>query len=246
MDSPDAVKYSVLAISLCISHLVQGITGFGAIVLILPVLIFFFELKTLIPALIIINLVQCGYFAYTERDHLDRTHARSIVILSLIGLPLGYAVYRYLPTESLKLALGFFVVFVALWNLAGARTSRKIPDGFYHALNLLGGVTQGALASGGPFLVIYAAKMLPEKSSFRATLSLVWAVLNVILCATYTASGAWETSMIPIVLTGLPCVAFGTFFGNLLHDRIPQKPFSMMIYVLLLIAGAVLLRPLFM
>jgi len=237
-------NYAVFCLVLCLTHLVQGITGFGAVVLALPVLVYFFPLKTLIPALIVVNLLQALWFAVTEREHIHRRHALSIGLLSLAGLPLGWAVYQYLPADQLKLALGVFVVVVAVYNLAGIKSPVPVPQRLYHLLNFLGGVTQGALASGGPFLVIYAARMLEHKSAFRATLSVVWTLLNFTLCVTYALSGSFQTDQVPLLALALPCVAFGTVLGNALHRRMPMKPFRTLIFLVLLFSGLILLRPL--
>jgi hypothetical protein len=234
----------VLVLALCVSHLVQGITGFGAVVLALPLLTFFFPLKVLVPALVAVNFLQAGWFAVSERRHIVRPHARSLVLLSLAGLPLGWAVYRWLPAEQLKIALGVVVTAVALWNLFGLRLSRPLPQVFYHALNFAGGIAQGSLVCGGPFLVIYAARMVPEKSEFRATLSVAWTVLNLVLLIVYTATGAWQRDMVPVILAALPSVVFGTILGILLHDRIPQAPFRLLIFAILLLSGLSLLKPL--
>lgn len=237
-------SYAIYCVVLCLSHLVQGITGFGAIVLALPVLTFFFPLKTLIPALIVVNLIQTTWLVATERKHIHSRHARTIVLLSLVGLPFGYAVYRFLPSDQLKIGLGMFVVIVATWNLSGFTSKRQAPLPLYYLLNLMGGFVQGAIASGGPFMVIYAARMLKDKSAFRATLSVVWTVLNVILCCTYTATQTWSSDMLPLIGLALPCMALGTALGMALHQRIPEKPFRTLVFSILLVSGLVLLRPL--
>jgi uncharacterized membrane protein YfcA len=41
-----------------------------------------------------------------------------------------------------------------------------------------GGIIQGAFGSGGPFVVIYAAKAIHDKRVFRVTLSLIWVCMN--------------------------------------------------------------------
>ena len=126
--------YTVYCLVLLLSHLVQGITGFGGIVLALPVLVYFFPVKTLIPALVVVNLVQTMWFTVSERRHIQPGHAKSIVFLSLAGLPFGYAAYRFLPSEQLKVGLGIFVIIVAVWNLNGLTLKRRAPLFYYHFL----------------------------------------------------------------------------------------------------------------
>lgn len=244
MGEVDVVTWAIFCSVLCFSHLVMGITGFGAIVLALPVLTLFFPVKILIPALVVVNLLQAVWFAVTQRKHIHIGHARSIIILALIGIPIGYALFRYLPSDQLKIGLGIFVSVVAAWNLSGVTLKRQVPLPFYHGLNFIGGIMQGALACGGPFLVIYAARMLEDKSAFRSTLSLVWTTTNTLLCITYAATGSFSREMIPVIGLAFPCVVFGTVLGTVLHERIPEKPFRVLVFSTLFISGLVLLRPL--
>ena len=239
-----SASWIVFAVVLLLVHVVQGVTGFGAIVLALPVLTFFFPIKILIPALILVNAAQSLYYAIAERRHIQVVHARAIIWLSLLGMPVGYALYRYLPAEQLKLGLGGFVVLVALWNLSGIKLGTQPPRSLYHLLNFMGGLTQGALGSGGPFLVIYTARMIQDKSQFRATLSLVWAVLDFLLFVFYLSSRSLTREMAPLVLVAVPVVMVSTWLGVVLHDRIPQKPFRTLVFAILLISGLILLKPL--
>jgi uncharacterized protein len=244
MDSPGPAAYGVLIVTLLVAHLVQGVTGFGAIVLALPVLALFFPLKVLIPALVLVNLAQVAWFAWRERRFIHRGHATSMALAAVLGLPIGYAIFRFLPAEELKVGLGFLVILVAGWNLAGPSSSRPAPRRAYHLLNLGGGIIQGALASGGPFLVIYAAAMLRDKASFRATLCAAFVVLDLVLSAANAATGCWSTGMVPLVLCGLPGMLVGTLLGTILHDHLPVRPFRVLVFALLLLSGVILLRPL--
>jgi uncharacterized membrane protein YfcA len=234
-----AASWIVFCLVFVLAHLVQGITGFGA-----SVLAFLFPVKLLVPVLVVVSLVQMAWFALIDRRHIHWSQARIILLLSLPGLPLGYLVYRFLPAGALKIVLGIFVVLVAGTNLSGLRMKIKIPRLCFYILNVLGGVIQGALAAGGPLLIIYAARMLQDKAAFRATLAVVWIVLDSILCITYAVTGGFSEPMLPMIGLGTGCMVLGTVLGMLAHARIPQKPFRVLVFVLLLISGLALLLPL--
>ncbi|MBN2494846.1 MAG: sulfite exporter TauE/SafE family protein [Deltaproteobacteria bacterium] len=237
-------SWVVFCLVFALAHLVQGITGFGAVVLTLAFLAFVFPVKLLVPVLVVVSLAQMICIAIAGRRQIHWRHAGIILLLALAGLPLGYLVYRWLPAEGLKIALGAFVVLVAGGNLLGLRTRVEVPGIFYYGLNVLGGIFQGALATGGPLLIIYAARMLEHKAAFRATLALVWIALNAILCVTYLSTGVFTAPMLPMIGLGIGCMALGTVLGALVHARIPQKPFRVLVFSLLLVSGLALLVPL--
>jgi len=133
----------VFCLTFVLANLVQGITGFGSVVLTISVLAFFFPVKLLVPVLVAISLVPMIWFALVGRRNIHWGHVRIILLLALAGLPLGYLVYRYLPAGALKIALGAFVVVVAVANLTGLGIKIRVPSLFYYLLNLLGGIFQG-------------------------------------------------------------------------------------------------------
>lgn len=241
----EILHYSIYVLTILFAHAVQTITGFGSMVLGLPVYTFLFPLKTVIPALVVVNAAQDAYLAISQRRHINRKQAKIMIPLALLGLPIGYSIYSYLPAEGLKIALGVFVIAVATWNLAGVELKQGAPKALYYPLNFFGGITQGALASGGPFLVIYAAKMMKDKSEFRATMCLLWAVLNAVLCCMYTYNHTWQREMLPLIFWTIPPIVVATIAGQYLHSKIPPKPFKKLIFTILLLSGMFLLLPLF-
>jgi uncharacterized membrane protein YfcA len=239
-----AESWIVFGLVVVLAHLLQSITGFGAVVLTLSVLAFLFPVKFLVPVLVSVSLIQVVWFAVAGRRSIRWGHAKIILFFSLVGLPLGYLVFRFLPAGVLKIAVGAFVVLVAVANLTGMRINIRIPRLCYYLLNLLGGFFQGALGAGGPLLIIYAGLTIEDKAAFRATLAIVWIALNSILCTIYLATGGFTESMLPLVGLGIACMVLGTVLGMRVHARIPQKPFRMLVYMILLISGLALLLPL--
>jgi uncharacterized membrane protein YfcA len=212
-------SWVVFCLVFVLAHLVQGVTGFGAVVLTISVLAFLFPVKLLVPVLVAVSLVQVTWFAFVGRRRIHWAHARIVLLLA-------------------------FAVLVAVANLTGLRVRVGIPRFCYYGLNVVGGIFQGALATGGPLLIIYAARMIEDKAAFRATLALVWIVLDSILCVTYLSTGVFSKPMLPMIGLGIACMALGTVLGMLVHARMPQKPFRILVFVLLLISGVALLVPL--
>lgn len=244
MDYSLYLPYLALCLILLGANIVQTVTGFGVMVLAIPALSFIFPLKILIPALVAANLGLAIYYALAERRHIDKKAFRAIAGLCLLGLPFGYLLFDHLPADTLKILLGLFVVVTAVWKLSGREPRKETPLILYYILVVVGGFVQGALACGGPFLVIYAARVVPDKTVFRATLMAVWVVIGSLLCAGYTISGAWRTEMLPIMALAVPCMSLAVVIGNRIHDRIPMRPFKIAVHVLLLLSGLLLLKPL--
>lgn len=245
MSDVGVAVYAAIGFILFLAHVVQGVIGFGSMMVALPLLSFFVPVKEMIPALLVVNLLQPAWFVCRERRRIDLARARFMLLFGFLGMPLGYAVFRLLPAEAMKLLIGFFLIAVCGLKLSGLETRWEVPKPLYALLNFLGGAAQGSMTQGGPFFVIYAAKTLPDKTEFRATLSLVWTVLNLLLVSAHAAAGGIHMDMAVLTLLAVPGVALGTYFGNILHDRIPEAPFRKLVFIILILSGLILLRPLF-
>jgi uncharacterized membrane protein YfcA len=101
-----------------------------------------------------------------------------------IGLPVGMYLFRAFDIIFLKKILVYFIIVTSAWQLflrLGHKNSKKtLSQGIkrlpYFALLIIGGIVHGMFSTGGPLVVIYASRTLPDKGQFRATLCLLWAV----------------------------------------------------------------------
>ena len=105
----------------------------------------------------------------------------------------------------------------------------------------LGGIIHGAFGTGGPFVVIYATKALPNKTLFRVTLCLLWFSLNSMLLLKWTvAGGVWEKSTMICIFTAMPFLLGGMFLGDWLHHKVNEYYFRLIVYMVLALSGIVM------
>ncbi|MFQ3547490.1 MAG: TSUP family transporter [Termitinemataceae bacterium] len=111
----------------------------------------------------------------------------------------------------------------------------------YILLLILGGIVHGAFASGGPLVVLYAAKALPDKGSFRATLCLLWTSLNSVLLWNYMLSKTFTPMIIEGTLGMIPFLVAGIIAGEYIHNRVNSELFGKFVFIALLCTGLFML-----
>ena len=239
MPSPDLL---ILAAIVFGAFLVGGATGFGSSVLTLTLAVHFFPIDFLVPVVVPLNLVLYGYLALRHRREVDRALLlRRILPLCGLGMPLGWLVFQYSDSEQLKFAFGLFVLSLALFEIA--RTLRRAaPVGRTSApggpLWLLGGgVVMGLWVSGGPLIVYWTSYALRDKGPFRATLSALWLLLNLVLLVAHLASGRIDLDTARVSALMLPALIVGAAIGEMLHGRLGERSFHVLVYLVLASAG---------
>ncbi|MGB7156732.1 MAG: sulfite exporter TauE/SafE family protein [Tepidisphaeraceae bacterium] len=223
------------------SHLVAGITGFGNQIVALPLLAMLVGLDAGKCTLVVLGTVM--YTILTARWH-ARVNVRElliIVLLASVGLVIGMYVFELLNPRASKLALGIFVTIMGIQGLLRPSLLKLVPDPVAKILVVAGGVIHGAFTTGGPLLVIYAQRAMPEKSEFRSTLGVMWLVLNFGLMTGWTISGTWSDQTLTLCLVGLPFLIAGLSVGEYLHHRLDGPTFRAFVNVILILNGVLLI-----
>jgi uncharacterized membrane protein YfcA len=231
-----------------ITHTLEAVTGFGCSVLAMPFVTGLLGMRTGVMVITVLAWILALYFAITKRKHIDWKQFGIIAGFMLIGLPIGMYLFRSIDSGGLKLILAIFICIVSVWQLIRLSKSnntqkplvgkKAIP---YYLLLIAGGVIHGIFSSGGPLVVLYASRNIPDKGKFRATLCLLWTTLNTILIAVYLKEGSFTAPVAKTTAYLVPFVLVGIFAGEKIHDKVNARTFSLIVFSMLLLTGLFML-----
>ena len=235
-----AAYTALLAGIVAVAFLVEAAAGFGSMVVALTVGALFFPIPSLLGWLVPVNLVLSIYLLVRGRAHVHRAFLFVIVPLMTLGLAVGIGLAHLTDTAWLKPVFAVFVVAVALQQLF-LTSVKPLPRGVGPAALFAAGVIHGVFATGGPLAVFVAARTLPDKASFRATLAVVWVVLNAILLPRLWVEGTLSPATLPLSGLMLAPLGVGIVLGEWIHHRLDEARFRRVVAMLLIAAGATLL-----
>ena len=232
-----------------ITHTLEVITGFGGAVLAMPFVTSLIGMREGVMVITSLGWVLALYIAVTKRKQINWPQFIRICLSMLVGLPVGMYFFRKFDVHFLKRFLAIFIVLVSVWHLlmrifikksepAGTAKGWKALPCFL--VLVAGGIVHGMLSSGGPLVVIYAAKALPEKGAFRATLCLLWVVLNTIIIALYIIERSFTAQAAGTMGIIAPFIVLGIAAGEKIHDKLNERFFSIIVFAMLLAAGCVI------
>jgi len=233
---------ATLAVSAAVisaAYFIGAVTGYGAAILALPVIVWLTgDLNTSVIALLIVGEVQALHVGFFNVRYAPWRELGRMLICAGIGLPIGYACRRYLPQTPLLVAMG-------LIQLAGGVSGlmpddhRNPPHWLLKALLVVGGIIHGAFACGGTTLVVYAQHAIKRKEQFRAALLCCWIVLNTILLAWAAVGRTIKAPAMELAGIALPFVLLGGWLGELTARRMGQRVFARTAAALLVAAGLI-------
>ncbi|MGR3621870.1 sulfite exporter TauE/SafE family protein [Pseudophaeobacter sp.] len=168
---------------------------------------------------------------------------RIFLLAGLVFLLLSAQMVRILPQDVMYLAIGGPVTVFVLLQLVGVPLTLSRPTPRIEVLvggfaGLIGGVS----GVWGPPTVAYLTALGTEKSEQIRVQGVIYGMGAAALLFAHVGSGVMRAQTLPFsVLLVLPAV-LGMWIGGRLHDRIDQALFKKATLIVLLLAGANLLR----
>lgn len=235
----------LLGVVILLTHILEGITGFGCTMIAMPFAIWLVGIETGRPVLTIAAFILCLCFAIRDYKYVNWRELATILGYMAIGLPIGICLYQYLPQKILITALAVFTIAVSVRGLYmffkknGSQTSA--PDSLWRKIYLrvlliAGGVFHGAFTSGGPLAIIYSANKIQDKTIFRATMCAMWSILNGVLLVQMAVCGDLTRDVWKLSVVTLPFLIAGIILGNIAHKKIKNAYFVPLAYLILLVS----------
>lgn len=222
------------------ANVIQAITGFAGGPLAMPPSIALVGVNDAKAAITLILWISTMVVTLQNLKYIKWRKLGIMLFFMIIGMFGGLWLFDKLPTQILMIVYGIIVVLIGVKKLFLPSKKELSAPWNYGAL-LLAGIMQGMFTSGGPFLVLYAADAIKDKKEFRATVSTVWAVLNVYLIYDMHDAGMYNSYAYGLAAASIIPVFVGIYIGNRVNTRINQSAFLKLVYVLLIVSGGLLL-----
>jgi uncharacterized protein len=234
---PDLVGLSILVATALVASVIAGVVGFGAGIVMLPVLAWTVGVKAAAPVLTVTMLLGNLSRLWWSRHELDGRAAFRYLLGAVPTTVLGVVIYAHTPGQWLGRSIGVFLIFaipLRRWLLRGHVRVRLRHMPFLGAvfglLSVLV-VTIGPITA--PFFLSYGLR----RGSFIATEAVCTLGMNVtrgIAFARYSLLG-WDTVALGAVL-GTSMIG-GAWAGRWLLDRMSDRIFLLILEALTVFAG---------
>lgn len=248
------------------AYFIEGIIGFGGTIIALPLASAVVGMKLAVPVLTIVVFFASVVIAIRDFKFIDKKQFVKITSLMVLGLPVGMWLFSSLPERPLKIVLSIFMIFIGAKGLKASLFTNKAKIIENHGLEdeiaenssvgggdlrvkkrlsditiFLGGIVHGAFTCGGPFVVVYATENIKDKSSFRATLCTLWAVLNGIMIVINIFAGDITGQVVLLSAWTIPFIILSVVVSNMVHKIISGDSFTIYVYGALIISGILMI-----
>jgi len=194
--------------------LVNGIAGFGCALIATPLATQFIELPLAIPAGTIIGLAMSMQMGLTFRKYADWSRIRPLILGAFPGALTGVTLMNQLPGDTLKLAMGLFLVTYACWGLFFEGPSRRVVSKYW---GFLAGFCSSAIGTafgmGGPPTIVYTSLTGWKQEQVKAGIGSFFMCAGVIMIAAQAIAGLQSVASITLATVAIPSAVSGCWIG---------------------------------
>jgi len=219
----------------------QGMTGFGAGLLAMPLLAFYLDLRVAVPLCMLNGLLITGFLSLQLKNYVDWRKIMPLLVGSLPGVVLGIVLLKKTDDTLLTLLLGLLLVGYGGYRLLVRVRPRGMHPGWAYLAGFATGLISGAFSAGGPPTIIYTTLTDWTKDEIKATLSGFFFVGGVVTAAGHAASGLTTMPVLHLYGATGPAVLAGVTLGAFCSKRFSTEGYIRLVLVCLLLLGLLMI-----
>lgn len=230
-------------ITVVISSLIKGFTGFGFALLSLPVLLNWYTPKEIIPVLMICNLIASLLIILQKKnDKLIDKQAGILIAAGGVFTLVGVSALSLINNNMLVHISGVFFIALTLLSMVKRKNrTTPIPNVFYPLAGAFIGFITGLISISGPPLALFLNKAKVNNQQFREIFAWFSVITATIAIIGYKHAGLLSIHTIKTALLFSPILLTGTILGKRLNTLLSMNKFKTINTILTLIASILLI-----
>ena len=193
-----------------IATLIRSTFGFGEALVAVPLLAMVMPVEVATPLATLASITVAGFALIQDWREVHVGSARSLILSTLPGIPLGLLLLTRVAEPIVKAALAVVIIAFSTYNLVGRTRIALKDDRLAWLFGFVAGIMGGAYGMNGPPLVIYGSLRRWPPERFRATLQGYFLPASVVGLFGYWLAGLW----VPAVTRFLPRLSAGDHRGD--------------------------------
>jgi uncharacterized membrane protein YfcA len=222
----------VVGSAVFVAAMMQIVAGFGFALLGVPLMTLAIEPKIAVVVSALTGVFVTTWQAVRSRADTDRVLVRRLTIAAYVGMPFGLLVFITVNDTVLRLLLGIAVL-IAVVMLALRVNLHHAGPRLDYAAGFASGVLNTSLSTNGPPLVFALQARQLSPVTFRATITTVFALSNILGLSLFIASGKITRDGLIAATITIPAMVLGQAVGYPIRKHVHGERFRWLVLVLM-------------
>jgi hypothetical protein len=226
-----------VSLILFVSGLNQGFSGFGVILVALPLLTLILDIKSVVP-LIALSAVVIAIMLFLQlKERFDFQKIKPLLIGAIPGIPIGVFVLKEIDTSIIQWVLGLILIMYALYRLLISPRKQGIRESWAYLFGLLSGIMAGVLSAAAPPIIVYLTLQSWDKDQIKVSLQAFFIISGSVVVVFHALTGLTTLLTLKLFAISTPPLLLGTYLGSLLYGRINENQYRKVMFVFLGLLG---------
>ncbi|PHR26206.1 MAG: hypothetical protein COA36_12715 [Desulfotalea sp.] len=232
------LELALITLGWCFGGFVNGVAGFGAAMIAMPLIAPFIDISVAVPSCLLIVLTLNCHVGWTFRKYIEWHYVKGIFIGAIPGVILSVFALEYLSEQMLKIAMGVFIILYALWSLFADKGGPRSISPLWGYLSGLMSATLGmAFGFNGPPLAAYIAYSGCPARAVKGLLGAGFIITGVFIVAAKGLTGQIDSKVMLIYLVATPAVLLGSMLGIRVSSALNEYSYRKILFVSLVAMG---------
>lgn len=232
----------IVGITAVVAGVVQTVTGFGSIVVLMLVLPFFFDMIDAPALALVINQVFCIVLYLKYRRHIRWDVCLLPTILYSAASLVTIRLASRLNADTLVIALAILLIVLSVYFLAVARRIRLQPKPWVgDVCGVFSGASAGLFAIGGPPMALYFITACDTHLEYVACMQFLFAVTGAVSLIGRIAGGVLHPAILPCGAVGTVGILLGMWLGEKINGKLDADKARTVVYIFVGVSGVILL-----
>jgi uncharacterized membrane protein YfcA len=226
------IYFYLIAISF-LAGFIQGLSGFGSVLLSLPLLVLFLDIRQAIPLVNLMGVILTVVLIVQLRAHWEWGKIMPLLVGALPGIPVGVYLLKRMDPVHVQVVLGLVLVTYAVYGLLFRLPVGRVGGLWAYLFGFLAGGLGGAISASGPSVIVYTSLQAWTKDQIKVTLQGFFIISGLLIGAFHAVNGLITESVISNFFVTIPMLLAGTWIGSRLYGKFKEEGYRRVMLVLL-------------
>ena len=175
-----------------------------------------------------------------ERNAVKWRPVRYLLMASLVGVPIGAAMLKWLPESTINFSLGLMLVGFCVWSLLGRKSVELKSPMWAWPFGFGAGVMGGAVTATGPPVVVYSTTQGWAPDESRATMQGFFFPNGLFILVSHWLAGLWTPEVMRTYALTVPVCLLAVPIGGAIAAKMSRQRFELFTMMVLLGTGLLL------
>ena len=229
--------YLLLCLVVFFAGFIHGFSGFGSILLSLPLLAIFLDIKAVIPLVALYGLAITILLLFQLWRHLTLTKLYPLLVGAFPGVPVGVFFLKTLDRPTIQWILGIILVLYSLYALFSRSAHQGIKEKWGYLFGFLAGCLGGALSATGPAVIVYTSLQAWDKDRIKVTLQGFFLISGIVVVFFHAVNGLTGLPILKLFFISVPAMILGTYAGSFVYNKVGEQDYKRIILLLIALLG---------